>query len=274
MTCEGYTERLGDYVDGTLDAADMGAVSAHLETCDSCRALASDFSRLRVAARSLEPALPPAHVWTRISAAVEAQQHRSGLRLPERLDGVPWWRLPERLDGVAWWRLPERLDGVAWWRRLRPIQWSPILAGAAVVVLLCGGAWIAWREVANAGRSRQSTTAASAKAVETFESELSLAEEHYSKAIASLEQITKSDANALDGQTAQVLQTNLAIIDTAIGQSRDALKAAPASEVAQQSLFDALRSKVALLQDTVALINEMRKGNQAGAARIVSGMNQ
>ena len=31
---------------------------------------------------------------------------------------------------------------------------------------------------------------------------------------------------------------------------------------------------VRLLQDTVALINEMRKGNQEGAARIMSGMNQ
>jgi hypothetical protein len=29
---------------------------------------------------------------------------------------------------------------------------------------------------------------------------------------------------------------------------------------------------MALLQDTVALINEMRKGNDAGAARIVSGL--
>jgi len=39
-------------------------------------------------------------------------------------------------------------------------------------------------------------------------------------------------------------------------------------------LFEALRSKVELLQDIVALINEMRKGNPEGAARIVSGLNQ
>ena len=48
----------------------------------------------------------------------------------------------------------------------------------------------------------------------------------------------------------------------------------PENDVAQQSLFEALRSKIALLQDTIALINEMRKGNQEGAARIVSGLNQ
>ena len=32
-----------------------------------------------------------------------------------------------------------------------------------------------------------------------------------------------------------------------------------------------MRTKVAVLQQTVELINEMRKGNEAGAARIVSG---
>jgi hypothetical protein len=46
----------------------------------------------------------------------------------------------------------------------------------------------------------------------------------------------------------------------------------PDSEPAQQSLLESFKTKVALLQDTVALINEMRKGNEAGAARIVSGL--
>jgi hypothetical protein len=48
----------------------------------------------------------------------------------------------------------------------------------------------------------------------------------------------------------------------------------PASEPAQQSLMQNFKTKIALLQDTVALINEMRKGNEAGAARIVSGLKQ
>ena len=70
------------------------------------------------------------------------------------------------------------------------------------------------------------------------------------------------------------MQANLRVIDDAIGDSRAALKTDPSSDLAQDSLFEALRSKVTLLQDTIALINEMRKGNQEGAARIVSGLNQ
>ena len=64
------------------------------------------------------------------------------------------------------------------------------------------------------------------------------------------------------------------VIDGAITESRAALQTEPDNPAAQESLFDALRSKLELLQDVVALINEMRKGNPEGAARIVSGINQ
>jgi hypothetical protein len=64
------------------------------------------------------------------------------------------------------------------------------------------------------------------------------------------------------------------VIDQAINESRAALKVQPNNEPAQQSLLESFKTKIALLQDTVALINEMRKGNDAGAARIVSGLKQ
>ena len=75
-------------------------------------------------------------------------------------------------------------------------------------------------------------------------------------------------------RTAATLQKNLAVIDQAIGESRAALRTQPASEPAQASLVENFKAKIGLLQDTVALINEMRKGNEAGAARIVSGLKQ
>jgi len=75
-------------------------------------------------------------------------------------------------------------------------------------------------------------------------------------------------------QTAATLQKNLAVIDQAIGESRAALRVQPTSEPAQQSLIENFKTKIAFLQDTVALINEMRKGNDTGAARIVSGLKQ
>jgi hypothetical protein len=70
------------------------------------------------------------------------------------------------------------------------------------------------------------------------------------------------------------LKQNLSLIDAAIDESRVALRAHPESQVAQENLLEAFRRKVALLQDTIALMNEMRKGNEAGAARIVEGLNK
>jgi len=109
---------------------------------------------------------------------------------------------------------------------------------------------------------------------QSVESELLQAEQHYQKAITGLEQIANAEKGALDPQTAATLQKNLSVIDQAINESRTALKTQPTSEPAQQSLLESFKTKISLLQDTVALINEMRKGNDAGAARIVSGIKQ
>jgi hypothetical protein len=75
----------------------------------------------------------------------------------------------------------------------------------------------------------------------------------------------------LDPMTAEILKANLTVIDMAIDESRAALETEPSSDVAQESLFAALNTKLALLQDTVTLINEMRQGNPEAAA---AGPNQ
>ena len=94
------------------------------------------------------------------------------------------------------------------------------------------------------------------------------------KAIKGLEEIANAEQSALDPRTAATLQKNLAVIDMAISESRAALREQPTNVPAQQSLLDNFKSKIDVLQNTVALINEMRKGNEAGAARIVSGLKQ
>jgi hypothetical protein len=82
------------------------------------------------------------------------------------------------------------------------------------------------------------------------------AEQHYEQAIAGLQQLADAQNAALDPETRAVLTKNLAVIDRAIDESRAALAQEPASTLAQESLLDALETKVALLQDTVALAND------------------
>ena len=135
--------------------------------------------------------------------------------------------------------------------------------------------------VATATPSAGQSNAGTDIAVESVEAEFKLAEQHYQNAIAKLEQAARLDQaaagrgdTALDAQTAAMLQKNLQVIDQAIAESRAALRSEPLSASARDSLFDALKQKVALLQDTIALMNEMRKGNSAGAAQILDGSNK
>ena len=244
MKCLELETDLGDYVDGALHGASAARFEAHLRGCATCRATVADLRTLRGATLSLEPPLPPPHMWPRIAAAVDADSRRWSIR---------------RMAGLV------------------AVSWQPVLSATVVVAILVGGVWISWRDVVTATRPATTatrTTAAAASPIQPVEAEMQAAEGHYTDAIATLEQITKAEGTTLDVPTAAVMQENLAVIDRAIGESRQALQQEPSSELAQDSLFEALRSKITLLQETIALINEMRKGNQEGAARIVSGMNQ
>ena len=237
MSCQDYEIALSDYVDGTLDERSRIEVEAHLASCERCRAVVADFSVIRQAALSLEPALPPAHVWTKLSAAFEAEQ---------------------RPSFHGW--------GFSWQQSLA--------ASLVTLTLIASLAWIGKGLAPVNSSSGRLASATLAQEPTSVKAEFDLAEAQYTSAIEGLESITKREQSTLDMETADVLQANLTVIDGAITESRAALQTEPDNPAAQDSLFDAVRSKLELLQDVVALINEMRKGNPEGAARIVSGLNQ
>jgi hypothetical protein len=150
------------------------------------------------------------------------------------------------------------------------------LAAAAALLLITTAGIVSLVRPAppHADQAAVEPAASPADPVASVQAELQLATEHYEKAIQQLEEIARSDDNALDPQVAAVFQKNLQVIDQAIDESRSALQSQPASAIVQEGLFEAMRSKVALLQQTVELINEMRKGNQAEAGRLIQGLNQ
>jgi hypothetical protein len=234
-----------DYVDDALDAVARAAVDRHLDACAACRLLVDDLREIRRVAASLELREPPARAWSRIERAIrlEPAANRSAAR------------------------------GAGGRSSFARYGW---LAAAAALAIATGVGlrfYATTRPSSPAASSADGAASASANAAtQSVEAELREAESHYEKAIKGLEQITSSEQNTLDPGTAATLQKNLAVIDQAISESRAALHVQPDSEPAQQSLLESFKTKVALLQDTVALINEMRKGNEAGAARIVSGL--
>lgn len=236
MTCQDVERRLSQFVDGDLDAAERAEVSSHLDTCAGCRAVAADLTRIRDAARALGPVPPPDHIWLEIAGQI---------------------RLADR---------PTPADAPAKTRRSSPtFQWIGLAAGLVLVTLV---AYLVTHLQPPPATTTTAGNGQAAGSVEAVAQELSLALEHYDKAIAQLEVLAKSNDGTIDATTAATLQHNLSVIDQAIAESRAALAADPQSEPAFDSLIDALRRKVGVLQTTVALMNEIRRGNQEGAARL------
>ena len=134
-------------------------------------------------------------------------------------------------------------------RRAGISSWVQLAAAAALLMMLGAAAWF--------GLSTRPAPTGSESIAELARaaSELQLAEQHYLKAIAALEQLTVQKDMALDPAIAAEIAQSLESIDRAINDSRAALKTDPRSFVAQTSLLEALRMKVALLQETVSLMN-------------------
>jgi anti-sigma factor RsiW len=243
---------LHDYVDGSGDAFERARIEQHLAGCATCRLLVDDLREITRAAAALEPREPPVRVWSRIERAITLEREGGADRAR---------RFADQFEGTR-----ARFAGPY-------TRWTPWLAAAAALVF---ATFVGLRFMPGRGPAAPPATRTTIgrEAAQSIESELRLAEGHYENAIRGLEQITSSDQQTLDPKTAATLQKNLAVIDQAISESRAAVRSQPANEPAQQSLIENFKTKIALLQDTVALINEMRKGNEAGAARIVSGLKQ
>jgi hypothetical protein len=247
MTCDLARERISELVDGDLGRDARAELEAHLATCASCAALAEDLEVVRRASRSLPTLDPPERVWTAIARQLPVQAiDRSRGRSREFV------KVTLAIAAV-------------------------LLAAVAITVVVRRGRSVEPQVADNTAPATPAPHAGAQGAdsadLKSLQSELQQAESHYENAIQKLEALAK-DRRSLNPQDAAILQKNLLLIDSAIGESRAALKAQPANDMAQESLFEAFRSKIALLQDTISLINEMRKGNQAEAARIADGLNK
>jgi len=242
MTCADLqSDVLVDLVDGRLEPAHQRDIERHLEACAECRALVTDLRSIRASAFMLDRREPGAALWSKLQAAIAAEPAPRGrlLSLGRRSlgGGVPVW------------------------------------LGAAAVLILA--TIIGLLPLLNRNAAPDPTAAAPPEVtVESVAAEFEAAEQHYQKAIDDLQTIANKDTGELDPELAAVLQKNLTVIDQAISESRVALRAQPSSTNAQDGLFNALRTKVALLQQTVELINEMRKGNQAEAGRRFQTLSQ
>lgn len=242
MDCSHYRDEIQALADGTLGPIRRAQLQMHLDECGRCRALAADLTRIRNLAGTLDRLAPPDTVWLQIAGR---------LRQEGRIAPQAAVRTPRR--HVAALAIAAALI---------------VAIGASIFTLLP-------RDGGTEGpASEQAGNAAAEDPVQSFANEMRLAEQHYQNAIAKLEEAARSDEDVMDPQTAAIVRKNLQIIDQAIAESRDALRVEPQSAAARDSLFDALKKKVLVLQNTITLMNEIRKGNPTGSAQLPEAPNK
>lgn len=263
--CAAFDESLADYLEGTLDPAARSAAEAHRAGCARCAALVADLQNISTAAHALGPILPSAQtteaMWRGVSERIAAPAVAIGTARSARRVHFDGWRrqltaaaaLVLLTAGVTY-SVTHVLDRTEVASSAEPGTGGSILVPTPPVVAPIGsqtvvmgndstqdsarggasqpgnGAAIPVRNPSKGGAVRRSVTA-------TYEHE-----------IRDLGRILEERRGDLDSSTVAVLEKNLAVIDQAIRQSREALARDPRSRFLDQQLNSALDKKVELLR--------------------------
>lgn len=231
---------MSDFTDGLLAPDAHAAVLTHVRECADCSGVLTDLERLLATARQLGPVAPPEHLWLEVAGQL-------------RQAGGP---------GTA----PVRLTSGtrALW------QWVGL---AAALVLITAAIYFLGR-TPSPPPVATTVEGAPANSMDAVNDELNLAMQHYERAVAELEVAASNGHAQMDPAVSAAVQRSLGSIDSAISESRAALVSNPDSEPARDSLFEALRRKVRVLQATVSLTNEMRQSDPASAPRAMEGLGR
>lgn len=213
------SQQLSDYVDGELTPSESAAVEAHVTQCAECRTIVEQLRSIAVAASALPGTLPAADLWRGIESRIAS----AGSVGPV----------------------------VAMKRRWHVTFTMPQLAAAAVLLMLLSGGLVLLLQPANPRPETRMADQAPTVADEIVPA--SLADASFDNAVADLERILAAGRGRLDPETIRVLEQNLATIDTAIEQSREALEADPANGFLHSHLVAARQRKIALLRRATAL---------------------
>lgn len=217
-------ELLSRYLDGDLSPSEAGRVSSHLAGCEPCRAELESLRQLVGAAGELGGVEPSRDLWPGIARAI----------LAEGIPAQPTRRAPAPR---RWWSSP-RAAAIA--AGLALVLFSGV--GGYVLRDLVGGG--APEAIVEAGDPVQAQLVALGLPANTLE------------LMAELEAALRTDRDQLDEETRAVLEENLASLDQAIYEAREALRIEPGSEYLSAHLASAMRQKMRVLEQARDIRND------------------
>ena len=271
MDCDGFAEALAGYLEGDASESVRSAVDAHAASCTGCAQLLADLRGISTEAAALPVLTPSRDLWAGIAERIDARV--IPLDAPVAARGVArrsWLR-----PALAAAALVGVTAGITHYATRASMSSSvaPTVAGAipapsAPVAMTSAPeptATIA-STATERPRERAVTPAASRRAAVPTERptrasvrlastapDADVADPVFRSEISKLRQIVRERRSQLDPKTVAVLEQSIAVMDSAIAQSRAALRKDPASGFLATQLNHSLEKKVELLR-TAALL--------------------
>lgn len=271
LDCDGFADALADYLEGDAPEVVRAAVDAHAESCAACRQLLADLTGMRVEAAALPALTPSRDLWAGIAERIDTPVLPMDVARTAAATSVRRsWARP----AVAAAALVVLTAGITYYltraslvRSAAPSQVAAAVATPAVTQTDAAPAGVTLpvsepvaevTSVAGASGVRRpaqrATVAVSTPArLASTNPALSQVDSVFAGEIKSLRQMLRVRRAELDPSTVAVLEQSIAVIDSAIAQSRAALLKDPASGFLASQLSHSLEKKVELLR-TAALL--------------------
>jgi hypothetical protein len=266
INCTRLDERLADYLEGDLAAAERLALDAHIASCVRCTALVRDLETIRAEARELPELTPSRDLWSGIAERIETpvvpltvrsvatpnvERRRSTERL--RLAAVAA-ALVAVTAGVTYTLTVSR-GGTANRTQVATATVDSLGDSAhapdsGIVPPSAGtSATVASRDAAPTSTDRHDSVASEQPTAQNVGS----APAAGSREIDRLRAMFIRNRGQMDPRTAAIIEANLKVIDDAIAQSKAALAQDPASRFLNNQLNTALDKKLELLRTAAQL---------------------
>jgi anti-sigma factor RsiW len=214
MTCETFSERVSDWIDGALAEAAARSMTEHAASCSRCRALERSLRRQTDALRGLplETGGAP-DLWARIERRIVSDPERE----------APTGRSPY----VSW-----------------------LVAAGVLTAITLGSTLLSRRAPAPEPGPRNVQPVAATAALPAS---LAAADETLREAREALDEVLAARQTRLSPETVRILEASLAEMENATRQIREALARDPENRSLQQMLVASNRRQLAVMRDVTLL---------------------
>jgi hypothetical protein len=227
-----WMDRLSEYLDGTLEAADVRSLELHLDECEACSVTLRELRIVVDRAHTVEDSPPERDLWSGIAAQLVAPADREPVVPVLRIAGAP--------TGAAALRAPRRFSFT-----------MPELAAAAVLLISLSTSAVWWLGQRTAGPEPMMGAIAHTSGGEGGNGQLvaiAPPENRFDADIAELERTLDDAREVLDPATVEVIERSLDVIDQAIDDARTALAADPGNPHLTRQLDNTMRRKLEILR--------------------------